>query len=497
MNDGMVSQAFALCADGRVAESLALAESLMANAGPNAALLNLAAICAMQAGDLAKASSYWQPLLEGERPDPAVLNLAAVCHMALDHPVEAQSLWEQALAIQPDHADALYNLGHLLQTMHRFEAAEAAYRQLLTHHPDHANGHYALGLFLYRRKRFAEAEEAYQRALQIQPDHEEAQWYLGVLYLSLGRFQAGWPLYEARHPPNRPERVAALIDSGSPRWNGEPLAGRSLLLVAEQGLGDQIQFCRYAATLKARGVTQLTLVCAAPLETLFAALAGVDRVLVQSETRRYPPHDFWAFYLSIPFHLATTLETIPNRIPYLMAPEARLAHWKGRLPPDGFRVGLVWKGNLQNRKGLHRSLPGLHLLAPLWSVPGITFISLQKGEGEEDARNAPPEQPLLPLGETIRDCADTAAIVAQLDLVISIDSAVAHLAGAVGKPCWILLPHWGTDWRWLHDRSDSPWYPGMVRLFRQTRPDDWPGVIQQVTEALADRVQTTRPSANP
>ncbi|MBF0462887.1 MAG: glycosyltransferase family protein [Magnetococcales bacterium] len=479
-------QAFMLYAEGHIAEALAVAEHCLA-AAPDAALLNLAAICCMQRGEMAQASLYWQRVLSLGPPDPAVLNLAAVCQMELGNLTEARSCWQQAIALQPDQVDAHYNLGHLWQAMQQFDAAEAAFRQALHLRPDHAEAHCHLGTLLYKQKRFVAAEAAYRQALHLQPDHAEAQWRLGVLCLALGRWREGWSWYEARHTSNQEGARPAYIDVPFPRWQGEDLAGKSLLLVAEQGLGDQIQFCRYAATLHARRVERLTLVCAAPLAALFATLAGVDQVLVQNEAGDYPPHDYWILYLSVPFCLGTTEESIPDRIPYLTPPADRLSAWGDRVPATGFRVGLVWQGNLLNRPGRDRSLPSLAVLAPLWSVPGVCFVSLQKGDGEAEAKQPPPDQPLLDWGDSIRDFADTAALVAHLDLVITIDSAVAHLAGALGKPCWVMLPAWGTDWRWLQDRTDSPWYPGILRLFRQTRSGEWSSVVQQVAAELARR----------
>jgi hypothetical protein len=183
-------------------------------------------------------------------------------------------------------------------------------------------------------------------------------------------------------------------------------------------------------------------------------------------------------------HFGTTIDTIPAALPYLNPPSARVQQWRDRLPSHNPTVGLVWKGYAEHKNDIHRSLPHLVTLAPLWDVPGAKFISLQKGQGEDEALQSPPGLPLIPLGSDIVDFADTAAIVAQLDLVICVDTAIAHVAGALGKPCWVLLPALCTDWRWLSDRSDSPWYPGTMRLFRQLNRNDWSGTIRDVTNAL-------------
>jgi hypothetical protein len=204
-----------------------------------------------------------------------------------------------------------------------------------------------------------------------------------------------------------------------------------------------------------------------------------------------PPHDYWTFPLSLPLHFNTTVETIPAALPYLSAPPERLSRWQKCLSMDGLKVGLVWKGSAAHINDANRSLPGLSTLAPLWSVPGVTFVSLQKGQGEDEAATPPTGQPVLHLGSDISDFADTAAIVSQLDLVICIDTAIAHLAGALNKPCWVLLPALGTDWRWLQERSDSPWYPDAMRLFRQTKSGDWTSTIDDVARELRSWVDGT------
>ncbi|MBV5277424.1 tetratricopeptide repeat protein, partial [bacterium] len=198
--------------------------------------------------------------------------------------------------------------------------------------------------------------------------------------------------------------------------------------------------------------------------------------------------------LSLPLRCGTRLENIPAKLPYLSADPQRIERWRPALKKnifkyENFKVGLVWRGATGHRNDAHRSLPGLATLAPLWSVPGVRFISLQKGAGEEEANTPPAGQPILPLGPEIHDFADTAAIVAQLDLVICVDTSITHLAGALGQSCWVMLPAVGTDWRWLHERSDSPWYPGTMRLFRQTSAGDWGAPVAEVAKALRERVE--------
>ena len=244
------------------------------------------------------------------------------------------------------------------------------------------------------------------------------------------------------------------------------------------------------------GASRITLVCKSPLKALLETLEGVDMVVFQLEATSLPTHDYWTFPMSLPLYFATTIQTIPAKLPYLSAPLQRLDQWHRNLPTGGLKVGLVWKGSAGHKNDANRSLPGLSTLAPLWALSGITFVSLQKGLGEDEAATPPVGQPILDLGPDIQDFADTAAIVAQLDLVICIDSAVAHLTGALNKPCWVLLPAIGVDWRWLHERTDSPWYPGVMRLFRQTKAGDWSAPIGDAAQALRiwvdGRMQATR-----
>ena len=217
---------------------------------------------------------------------------------------------------------------------------------------------------------------------------------------------------------------------------------------------------------------------------MLATLDGIDHVIAFDQPLPASNWDFWTPLLSLPYHCNTRLDSIPANIPYLKAQPQLLSKWQSVLPKSYFCVGLVWKGNPLFENDADRSLPSLEILAPLWRVAGVTFISLQKGAGEDEAAHPPLGLQLLDLGHQLDDFADTAALVINLDLIISVDTAVAHLAGALGKPCWILLPDYKTDWRWLTARPDSPWYPQSMRLFRQPCTADWSSVISEVAGAL-------------
>jgi hypothetical protein len=376
------------------------------------------------------------------------------------------------------------NLGALLAAQGLFEQAQAAYSEALECDPYAAAVWSNLGALYLGQKREDEAERFLRMAMALDPDFPKARFNLSYLLLRHGRFEEGWQCLEAR---DWYQSLASYLSC--PRWQGEALAGKSLLIAYEAGHGDVIQFCRYASVLKARGAHHITLLCHPALKTLLATLDGVDAVMAFDETIATTGWDYWTPLLSIPHHCQTRADSIPAQLPYLHATAQRQAKWAPQLPVQGLRVGLVWKGNPKFENDADRSLAHLDLLAPLWAVSGVCYISLQKGAGEDEAIRPPAGQPMLHLGSQLQDFADSAAIVSQLDLVICVDTAMAHLAGALGKPCWVLLPDYMTDWRWGHQGCDSPWYPGVMRLFRQPTRGDWSAVVADVVLALRERVR--------
>ena len=309
----------------------------------------------------------------------------------------------------------------------------------------------------------ARAEQELLTARALAPEDAQIEMALSNLYLSNGRYTEGWPLMEARvglHP-----HVVPPVNQPYPEWRGEPLAGRAILVWVEQGFGDKIQMARFAASLKARGAARVTLGCPPPLTHLFTTLAGADELVTVAvrQSVQVKTHDLWTRYLSLPNRLGVTLETLPNA-PYLSAPADRRGRWANFRPDanlGGRRVGLAWRASSTGFNALNKNL-----------TPAAAQRLLDLGAISLD-----------PQDTGAADFADTAAILETLDLVISIDTSVAHLAGAMGKPCWTLLPALKCDWRWLRDRSDSPWYPTM-RLYRQVRPRDWVSVVDRVIADL-------------
>ena len=396
---------------------------------------------------------------------------------------EAETAYRAALQANPAVARTHLNFGALLARRGRFDEAEASYRQAIALAPQVPAGWSNLGVLYASIKREEEAEQCHRTALTLDPDYASARFNLAYLLLRQGRFPEGWTALEARdwYAP-----LAGLL--ACPRWQGEPLSRKSLLIGCEAGHGDMIQFVRYPPMLKALGAARVAILCHPGLAPLFATAPGIDQAIPLDQPLPSWEWDCWVPPLSLPGLFNTTLSSIPATLPYLFPDPARVAALAGRLPREGLRVGLVWRGNPNFENDADRSLPGLASLQALASVPGIRFVSLQKGTGEDEAENPPMDFPVLNGAPMLNDFADTAALITGLDLVITVDTAVAHLTGALGKPCWILLPWYQTDWRWLDGRDDSPWYPHVVRLFRQTARGEWAPVVERIAAALAEFV---------
>jgi Flp pilus assembly protein TadD len=403
---------------------------------------------------------------------------------------KAEMHCRRSLDLNPAYSQTHLNLGVLLAEDGRFDEAEAAYAQAIALNPFAPAGWSNLGVLYACNGQEAEAEHCYRKAIALDPDYAKAHFNLAYLLLRRGDFAEGWARLEWRD-----WYTALAAQLTAPRWQGEALAGKSILLGIEAGHGDMIQFCRYAAVLRQMGAARVGMLCHPALKTLFAGLDSVDEVIALDEPLPPSGWDYWTPPLSIPYHCGTRLDSIPAAIPYLHAAPDCVKSWAAQLPQARLRVGLVWKGNPHFENDAERSLPSLALLQPLAAVKAagnVHFISLQKGAGEDEAMQAPGALRPVNLGPWLKDFADTAAVIMNLDLVITVDTAVAHLAGALGKPCWVLLPDFKTDWRWLRGRIDSPWYPGSMRLFRQQRAGDWEPVIAEVGEALEQFVACAR-----
>lgn len=433
----------------------------------------------MQNGDDAGAEACFRQAVQ-LAPDfaEAYANLGLLLERTGD-PENAEACYWRSIALNPAYAETHLNLGALLAQRKRFKEAELAYMQAIMLRQDSPTGWSNLGVLYACTKREVEAEQCYRTALSLDPSWSKARFNLSYLLLRQGRFDEGWECLGARN-----WFPAFVRQLDCPPWQGESLAGKSVLIGYEAGHGDMIQFCRYAAVLKEQGTASITLVCHPALKTLLASVAGVDSVVALDEPLPSSGWDVWTLPMSIPRYCKTRIDTIPASIPYLHVPESLIRKWAALIPDGGLRVGLVWKGNPNFENDAERSLPSLDLLAPLGEVGGVHLCSLQKGAGEAEALQPPAGMQLTHIGSQLADFADTAAALMNLDVLICVDTAVAHLAGALGRPCWVLLPDYKTDWRWLTGRADSPWYPGVMRLFRQPAVGDWGPVVAEVAAAL-------------
>jgi Flp pilus assembly protein TadD len=427
-----------------------------------------------------------QCLREAIRLRPDFAEAHANLALALDQSgrkADAESHYRRSLAIDPDEGQTHLNLAVMLAGQKRFGEAQDAYRVAIRLLPESAAAWSNLGVLQACLKLEDDAERSYRTAIELDAGYALANFNFSYLLLRQGRFEEGWRCLESRNWYAALEKHLAC-----PRWRGEDLQGKSLLIGCEAGHGDMIQFCRYAAVLKARGAAAIGLLCHPALKTLFASAPGVDSVIAFDEALPSSGSDFWTPPFSIPFYCQTRIDSIPASLPYLRADPHRSEYWSAALRSASvaaeLRVGLCWKGNPAFENDAERSLAGLSILAPLGAIAGVRFFSLQKGAGVDDAARPPAGLQLVNLGPQLADFAETAAVIENLDLVISVDSAVAHLAGALGQPCWLLLPDYKTDWRWLTHRSDSPWYPGVMRLFRQPAGGGWTPVVAELARAL-------------
>jgi tetratricopeptide (TPR) repeat protein len=387
--------------------------------------------------------------------------------------------FDAAVALRPTQVEALLNRGIALSAMGRHAEALESYRRALVVDPNRPDAHYASGNALRALERDAEAVASYDAALALQPQHADAHWNRAWALLALGDYERGWPEHEWR--AKSPGWLAPPPRTSAPLWLGEPqCAERRLLVLSEQGTGDTVQYLRYVPLLAACGV-KVMIELPRALERLCAPFRKHATLVFDDEP--LPRHDLYCPIASLPLAFGTRVETIPAQIPYIEADPELAAHWRETIAPAAgtLRAGLVWAGNPKQGSEARRGIGLAHCL-PLLAVPGVHWYSLQVGERASDlARLAP--SGAVDLSPKLTDFAETAAAIANLDLVITTDTAVAHLAGALGKPVWVLLM-FAADWRWLRGREDSPWYP-TAHLFRQESPGDWGGVIERVRVRLA------------
>ena len=409
---------------------------------------------------------------------------------------EALASYDKALAITPDDADALTSRGYALMELKRLEEAVASYDKALVIRPDDADTLISRGYALRELKRLEEAVASYDKALAIRPDHVEASSSKSFPLLMAGRFDPGWRLYENRKKIGQWIDYSASRSYPKPPWSGgETLAGKTLFVYWEQGLGDTIQFCRLAKLAEQRGANVVFSVqnrLRRLLQTLSPTIKLIDEKQAPAE------FDYHCPLLSLPLAFGTTLNDIPGEAPYLRAEPERVRKWRDKLGCKGFKIGVVWQGSKVGKVDVGRSFAPAEFLG-ISQIPNVRLISLQKHDVAEQLRELPPGMNIETLGagyDADDDDAflDTAAVVETLDLIIGCDTSVPHLAAALGRPVWVVLKY-VPDWRWMLDRTDSPWYPTM-RLFRQRIRDDWKGVFLEIESALRERMGDEHQAAN-
>jgi tetratricopeptide (TPR) repeat protein len=393
---------------------------------------------------------------------------------------EALMNYDKAIALKSDFAEALCNRGSVLEELKRLEEALASYDQAIALKPNVAEAFYSRGIVLHELKRFDEALASYDQAIALKPDYAEGFWNRALGMLLLGRYEEGWRDYEWRwvakdFPSRRP-------DLQLPAWQGEDLSGRHLLVLGEQGLGDTIQFVRYLPLLAERKCKVTFLAPAKLVRLLRRSLQTVEIVTELTADREI---DFYVPLMSLPLRFNTTPASVPHKLPYLRAEAELEARWQAQVGAHGFKIGIAWQGNPCSKIDKGRSI-ALEQFVPLSRVPGVRMISLQKHVGLDQLSGLSKDAALESLGDAFDSgpdaFIDTAAVMTNLNMVITADTSIAHLAGAMGRPTWVALKH-VPDWRWLLDREDCPWYPTM-RLFRQPRRDDWASVFARINQEL-------------
>ena len=506
---------------GRLLEARALYEQALAKDPRNADALHFAGVIAFQRGRHAQAVELISQALARNGTNPPAHNNLGNALLALGRTEEAAASYRQAIALHAEYVDAHVNLGAVLLKQGKSDEAAACYEGGLAVVPDSAQLHFSLasvqtdsgkleeavagfrkalaiqpeypaaynGLAaaLFALARVAEAEESYRAALTLRPDFPQAKFGCSLAKLMQGDYAEGFALFEARFEKSAlgEPASAALLDRldqlrSVPRWRGERVAGKALLVWTDQGFGDTLMFMRYLRLLNARGFARVIVQCEPPLARLLRADPGVDEVVLQEARAPFGAFDYHCPMSSLPLAFGTRLDSIPGGSRYVTVPDGMKEQWARRVAGVGpLRVGLIWAGRPDFPKDALRSIR-LQRFAPLFEVGGIAFVSLQKGAAA--AQRAATGWTILDCMDECADLLDTAALIEQLDLVIGVDTGVLHLAAALGRPTW-LLNRFESEWRWMLDTENCRWYP-TLRIFRQREPGAWDEVLLRVAEAL-------------
>lgn len=429
----------------------------------------------LETGRLDEASTCYQEILRRDPVHADALNAMGSVLQKKGDIDGAAGYYQKALRVNPHIPEALNNLGTMMRDKGMFDEAEKYYRQALCENPSFPAALNNLGTVARDKGLLDEAEKCYRQAIELDPDFAEAHWNMAFAFLLGGKYRPGWREYEWRWKLQE----HYLHDLSQPLWDGSDIRGRTILIHAEQGIGDSIQFIRYAPMVAEKGA-RVIVACRKELVRLFQTVKNIEQVVAYGS--RFPHYDLHCPLLHLPLIFDTTPETIPSSPPYLSPDPLAVSAWRERIVKEKtqFSIGLVWAGSPSHINDRNRSCPR-ELLLQLTRLEGFSFYSLQKGAA---GSHAPGGVNLLDYSDALHDFSDTAAFVENLDLVISVDTAAAHLAGALGKAVWTMLPY-APDWRWMLNREDTPWYPTM-RLFRQPAPGDWRSVVEHMDESLRE-----------
>ncbi len=438
-------------------------------------------------GQTDSAMENWQKAIDIDPHHAQAYNQLGVTYNDLGRTDLAIKHYHQAMALAPHQADSYNNLAIVLKNQGRIDEAIELYHTSITLEPNNPEAYYNLAGLYKEQGHCQQAIDHYKQAIRIDPSYAQAHWNLSLTYLLQGEFEKGWQRYQWRHQ---------ALDRGSlypytydrPRWDGSDFTGKRLLIYTEQGLGDAIQFVRYLPLVKALGGTVL-LETWQPLIRLFQSARGIDELIqVTPNPISEERFDIHTSIMDLPRLFETNIARVPHTVPYVIPDTSDTTHWQQQLQGSDYKIGIVWAGSPTHGNDHLRSC-GLHHFSTIARLGGATLYSLQKGAAADQIEAKTNSLPITPLGHQFNDLMDTASAIEQLDLIISVDTALAHLAGALGKPVWTLLPA-APDWRWMLDRTDSPWYPSM-RLFRQSQAGRWDTVFTDMTKALEILLETS------
>ncbi len=477
----LMRQAMILHQGGKLEEAESFYEEVIRIDPDHADALHLLGAVSYQMKKYKKAIAYTEKALRLKPENNDLHTNLGNAHLGNGETEAAIFHYRRAIELNKGDAISYYNLGNAYKEQGAFDDAVKCYEKALQINPEMAEAYYNYGNALQDKHHIDSlAIPYYRKTISLKPEFAEAHWNLSLALLVTGKFNEGWKEYEWRC---RIRGISPNLPFDRPLWDGShDISGRTLLIYAEQGFGDVIQFIRYVPLISRLGA-KVIIECQNELVSLLSAVDGVSEVYGRGEP--LTDFDLQSPILSLPYLLGTDIATIPRDIPYIIPENSLVDKWRASMSKyesADMKVGLAWAGKPSHKRDLYRSFP-LSVYAPLAGFKNITFFNLQKDDTAQDVKSHPEDMNLVELMGEVSDFSDTAAFIENLDLVISADTAVAHLAGAMGKPVWTLLPY-APDWRWLLDRSDSPWYPTM-KLFRQSKPMDWADAIQKICSELS------------